>query len=192
MKHLRKAEWTDYFDDNIESEYMKDNVEAIVGHEGKKWFQWGVEAGWKGQWKGHRLRLGCTFRRIKEKQDDLVIQARGNLSDVGLKFGDDAVLEEKFIPLYEEYMNGDWEKQIELFRCPNYAAPYSVGTPELKWKEGILSVGYDWKSRYEVNFSYYRLGKRNSSPATVGAFRLWRWDGLCPRSRFFAGCCRNP
>lgn len=157
MKHLRKAEWTDYINDDLESEYMKDYVEAIAGHEGKKWFQWGVEAGWKGQWKGHRLHLDGTFRRIKEKQDNLVFQARGNLSDIGLKFGDDTVLEEKFIPHYEEYMNAEWEKQIELFRSPNYAAPYNAGTPELKWKEGILSVGYDWKNRYEVDFSYYRI-----------------------------------
>ena len=161
MKHLRKAEWTDYINDDLESEYTKDYVEAIAGHEGKKWFQWGVEAGWKGQWKGHRLHLDGTFRRIKEKQDNLVFQARGNLSDIGLKFGDDTVLEEKFIPHYEEYMKADWEKQIELFRSPNYAAPYNVGTPELKWKEGILSVGYDWKGRYEVDFSYYRIWEEN-------------------------------
>lgn len=156
MKHLQKAVWTDYINEDPESPYTQDYVEARTGHEGKKWFQWGIEAGWKGQWKGHRLRLDGTFRRIKEKQDNLVIQARGNLSDVGLRFGDDTVLEEKFIPFYEEYMNADWEKQIELFRSQTYAAPYSVGTPELKWKEGILSVGYDWKGRYGVDFSYFR------------------------------------
>ena len=157
-KHLQKAVWTDYVDDNNVSEYMKDNVEAIAGHEGKKWFQWGVETGWKGQWRGHSLHLDGTFRRIKEKQDNQILQARGNLSDIGLKYGDDAVLEEKFmLPYYDKYMNADWEERFEMMLDRlAYSAPYNVGTPELKWKEGILSVGYDWKSRYEVNFSYFR------------------------------------
>ena len=156
MKHLRKAVWTDYINEDPESPYTQDYVEARTGHEGKKWFQWGIEAGWKGQWRGHSLRLDGTFRRIKEKQDNQVLQARGNLSDIGVKYGDDAVLEDKFIPYFEKYMNADWEERFEMLSLPTYASPYRVGTPELKWKEGVLSVGYDWKSRYEANFSYFR------------------------------------
>ncbi len=157
-KSLQKAVWTDYFNDDLESEYMKDCVEARTGYEGKKWFQWGVEAGWKGQWKGHRLRLDGTFRRIKEKQDNQVLEGRANLSEVGLKYGDDAALEDKFmLPYYEKYMNADWEERIEMIHYQPYATPYYTISPERKWKEGVLSVGYDWKGRYEVDFSYFRI-----------------------------------
>ena len=158
MKTLQKTVWTDYFEEDLENHYMQDYVEAIAGYEGKKWFQWGVEAGWKGQWKGHRLRLDVTFRRIKEKQDNQVLEGRANLSEVGLKFGDNAVLEEKFLlPYYEKYMNADWEERLEMIHYQPYASPYHTGNPELKWKEGVLSVGYDWKGRYEVDFSYFRI-----------------------------------
>lgn len=158
MKNLQKTVWTDYFEEDLENYYMQDYVEAIAGYEGKKWFQWGVEAGWKGQWKGHRLRLDGTFRRVKEKQDNQVLQGRANLSEVGLKFGDNAVLEEKFmLPYYEKYMNSDWEERMEMMHYQPYAAPYHTGNPELKWKEGVLSVSYDWKGRYEVDFSYFRI-----------------------------------
>ena len=157
MKHLRRAVWTDYINEDPESQYTQDYVEARIGHEGKKWFQWGIEAGWNGQWKGHRLRLDGTFHRMKEKQDNLVMEGRANLSDIGVKYGDDAVLEDTFIPYYDNYMNADWEERLEMILDQTtYATPYIVGTPELMWKEGILSVGYDWKSRYEANFSYFR------------------------------------
>ena len=158
MKNLRKAVWTDISDED-ESEdgwYGQDYVKARTGHEGKKWFQWGVEAGWKGQWKGHRLCLDGTFRRVKEKQDNRLLEGRAVLSEVGLKYGEDAALEERFMPYYENYMNADLEGKWEMLDSPTHATPYKVGTPELKWKESILSVGYDWKNRYEVNFSYYR------------------------------------
>ena len=157
-KSLQKTVWTDYFNEDPEDHYMQDYVEARSGYEGKKWFQWGVEAGWKGQWEGHRLRLDGTFRRIKEKQDNHVLEGRANLSEVGLKYGDDAALEDKFmLSCYEKYMNADWEERFEMIHNQPYATPYRVGTPELKWKEGILSIGYDWKGRYEVDFSYYRI-----------------------------------
>ena len=157
-KNLQKTVWTDYFNEDLEDHYMQDFVEARTGYEGKKWFQWGVEAGWKGQWKGHRLRLDGTFRRMKEKQDNQVLEGRANLSEVGLKFGDDTVLEEKLmLPYYEKYMNADWEERLEMIHYGPYATPYHVGNPELKWKEGVLSVGYDWKGRYEADFSYFRI-----------------------------------
>ena len=155
MKNLRKAVWTDYFEE--EEPYMLDQVEARTGYEGEKWFQWGVEAGWKGQWKGHRLRLDGTFRRMILKGDNQVLEGSVNLSAVGLRFGDDDALEDKFmLPYYEKYLNADWEDRFEMMASQNYAAPYLVNTPELKWKEGVLSIGYDWKDRYEVDFSYYR------------------------------------
>ena len=157
MNHLYKTKWTDYITDE-EDPLVSDNVEGRAGYEGKKWFQWGVDAGWSGKWKGHRIRLDGTFRRVKEKQDNQVLEGRANLSDFGLTYGDDARFEEKFLlPNYEKYKTLDLEGKIELMHnYPNTFSPYRVGTPELKWKESILSVGYDWENRYEVNFSYYR------------------------------------
>ena len=157
MNHLYKTKWTDYITDE-DDPYVSDNVDGRAGYDGKKWFQWGVDAGWSGQWKEHRLRLDGTFRRVKEKQDVQVLEGRANLSDFGLTYGDDALFEEKYLlPKYEKYKTLDWEGQIDFMHdYPNTFSPYRVGTPELKWKESVLSARYDWKSRYEVKFSYYR------------------------------------
>ena len=154
--HPYKARWTDYVSDSDES---PDTVEATAGYEGKKWFQWGVDAGWKGQWGGHRIHLDGTFRRVKEKQDNQVLDGYAYLSLVGLGIGDDAHLEEKLLlPYYEKYKNADWEERLEMMHYDHaYAYPSNVSTPEMKWKEGSLSVGYDWKDRYKVDFSYFRL-----------------------------------
>ena len=162
-KNLCLTQWIDYISDE-EDENVNDLVVARTGYEGKKWFQWGVETGWNGQWKDHHFSLNSTFRRIKEKQDNQVLQGRANLSDVGLTYGDDAHIEEKLmLPYYEKYKNAaNWEERIELILNPTYASPYSVGTPEMKWKEGILSVDYDWKSRYKVDFSYYLIWEKKA------------------------------
>ena len=61
------------------------------------------------------------------------------------------------LPYYEKYMNADWEERIEMIHYQPYATPYYTISPERKWKEGVLSVGYDWKGRYEVDFSYFRI-----------------------------------
>ncbi len=154
--HPYKARWTDYVSDSDES---PDKVEATAGYEGKKWFQWGVDAGWKGQWGGHRIHMDGTFRRVKEKQDNQILDGYAYLSLVGLGIGDDAHLEEKFLlPYYEKYKNADLEERLEMMHYNHaYAYPSNVSTPEMKWKEGSLSVGYDWKDRYKVDFSYFRL-----------------------------------
>ena len=162
MNHLSKTTWTDYFNDGNDPS-LSDNVDGRAGYDGKKWFEWGAEAGWSGQWKGHRLRLDGSFRRTKEKQDIQVLEGRTNLSDSGLSYGDDALFEEKYLlPKYEKYKTLDWREQVEfMYDYPNMFSPYRVGTPEMKWKESVLSVGYDWKTRYEVNFSYYRCWENN-------------------------------
>ncbi len=154
--HPYKARWTDYVSDSDES---PDKVEATAGYEGKKWFQWGVDAGWKGQWGGHRIHMDGTFRRVKEKQDNQILDGYAYLSLVGLGIGDDAHLEEKFLlPYYEKYKNADLEERLAMMHYNHaYAYPSNVSTPEMKWKEGSLSVGYDWKDRYKVDFSYFRL-----------------------------------
>ena len=151
MKNLCKVEWEGYG-------YEKDpdlvrEVEATAGHAGKKWFQWGIETGWNKQWGDHRIHLDGTFRRIKEKQDNQVLWGTGDLSDIGLKYGDDdLILEKLLLPYYEEYQGGGLAYALGNF----FYFPALVGTPELKWKEGILSTGYDWKGRYEVAISYFR------------------------------------
>ena len=151
--NLCNATWVDYITDGSD-----DFVNGRAGFEAKKWFQWGVEAGWNGQWEGHRIRLDGTFRRMKEKQDLQVLGGRANLSDFGLDYGDDARFEEKFLlPSYEKYKTLNVEEWFDyMLGTPNSLSTYRVGTPEMKWKESILSAGYDWKSRYEVNFSYFR------------------------------------
>ena len=151
--NLCKATWVDYIDPST-----SDYVEGKAGFDAKRWFQWGVEAGWNGQWKGHRIRLDGSFRRMKEKQDIQILSGKANLSEFGLDYGDDAGFNEKFLlPTYEKYKNLSEEERLGYWLAsPNYFLPNSIGTPETKWKESVLSVGYDWKSRYEVNFSYYR------------------------------------
>ena len=158
MKHLRKTLWTDYINEEA-SPYYVDQVYGRAGYEGNKWFQWGVEAGWNGQWKGHRLRLDGTFHRVKETQDIQLLTGRANGADYGFEHGDDAGFEEKFLlPCYEEYKGLNLDGRTDLpLDYPNSFSPHFIGTPELKWKESVLSVGYDWKGRYEVDFSYYRI-----------------------------------
>ena len=153
MNNPYKAQWKD----NVSDDYP-DTVDATAGYKGKKWFQWGIEAGWKGQWRGHRLRLDSSFHRIKEKQDNQILEGYAQLSDLGLGYGDDAHLEEKLLlPYYEKYKNSDWEERIEMMHNHVYAYPNNVSSPEMKWKESVLSVGYDWEDRYKVDFSYFRL-----------------------------------
>lgn len=144
------AYWEDY-----PSESYADRLTAKAGHEGKKWFQWGAEAGWSGTWRGHRLRVDGTFRRMKEKQDNHVVGGVCDFKEFGLSFGDDAQVMEKYLdPEYETYLAAGG-------RTAGYEAStltyVQVNTPELKWKEGVLTVGYDWKGRYEAGFSYYRV-----------------------------------
>ena len=157
MRNLCAAKWSGYGYD--EDPTLVEQVDAKAGYEGKKWFQWGIETGWNGQWRDHRLQLNGTFRRIKEKQDNRVIQGTAQLSDIGLKYGDEALLEEKFLlPYYERYKALDWEEQIwESHSNPTHITTYNDSKPEMKWNEGVLSVAYDWKGRYELGFSYFRL-----------------------------------
>jgi TonB-dependent SusC/RagA subfamily outer membrane receptor len=143
------ATWTDY-----ESADYPDRVSARAGYERMKWYQWGVEAGWSGQWRDHRLRVDGKFHRVKEAQDNQVLYGQALLSDVGLAFGEDGLLEERFLlPYYERYKT-DWQSAVLE---QSQSLPYKVGTPEMKWKESVLSVGYAWKDRYQVDFSYFRL-----------------------------------
>lgn len=130
-------------------------VNAKAGYEGKRWYQWGAEAGWSGAWRGHRLRLDGAFRRMKEKQDNHVLGGICEITDYGLSFGDDTQVVEKYLdPAYEIYLaEGGGLVGFEASKL-NYI---KVSTPEMKWKEGVLTVGYDWKGRYEAGFSYHRV-----------------------------------
>ncbi|MBQ6763029.1 MAG: TonB-dependent receptor plug domain-containing protein [Bacteroidales bacterium] len=143
------AYWEDY-----PSESYADRLTAKAGYEGKKWFQWGAEAGWSGTWRGHRLRVDGTFRRMKEKQDNHVIGGACDITEYGLTFGNDAQVVEKYLdPAYEKFLEAGGS--IAGFEASGLTS-IGVNTPETKWKEGVLSVGYDWKGRYEAGFSYYR------------------------------------
>ena len=159
--YLCKTTWVDYISEGDNS-YVSDCVDGKAGFEAKRWFQWGVEAGWNGQWKGHRIRLDGSFRRMEEKQDLQVLSGIANLSDFGLDYGDDAGFNEKFLlPTYEKYKTLKEEERLEYWIYSSSSfIPVVIGTPEIKWKESVLSVGYDWKSRYEVDFSYYRAWEK--------------------------------
>lgn len=130
-------------------------VNAKAGYEGEKWYQWGAEAGWIGARRGHRLRLDGTFRRVKEKQDNHVIGGTCEITDYGLSFGDDAQVVEKYLdPAYAAYLAaGGGYAGFEASKLTYI----KISTPEMKWKEGIVTVGYDWKGRYEAGFSYHRM-----------------------------------
>ena len=143
------AYWEDY-----PSGSYADRLTAKAGYEGKKWFQWGAEAGWSGTWRGHRLRVDGTFRRMKEKQDNHVVGGACDITEYGLTFGNDAQVVEKFLdPAYEKFLAAGGS--IAGYEASGLTS-IGVNTPETKWKEGVLSVGYDWKGRYEAGFSYYR------------------------------------
>lgn len=145
------ANWSAY----PSSTGLSDRLSAQAGNERKKWLQWGAEAGWTGTWRGHRLRLDGTFRRIREKQDNHVVAGSCVISEYGLSFGNDAEVMEKYLdPAYEAYLAaGGGIAGIEASKLSSI----KVNTPELKWKEGVATVGYDWRGRYEAGFSYYRI-----------------------------------
>ena len=151
-----QAKWTAYGSDEW--------LNALAGYEGKKWFQWGAEAGWTGAWRGHRLRLGATFRRMVEKQDNRILGGTAGssgsgviLADAGLTFGDDANVEERLLlPGYQRYLdNGGGLDGLLASKL----SKMNVGTPEMEWKEAVATAGYDWKGRYQVDFSYFRAWK---------------------------------
>ena len=130
-------------------------LEATSGHKDTQWYQWGAEAGWSGQWKGHRLGLGATFRRIKEKQELWHLHGRTNYDDWGLPFGDDDHLEEKYLlPAYRIYQQAENPALTVLETGLTGVVDRSS---ELKWKEAVARVHYDWQDRYRLDFSYFRL-----------------------------------
>lgn len=132
-----------------------DDVFATAGYDNYKWYQWAVEAGWSAQWKGHRPHLDLSFRRIKEKRDYRILSGNTDLADIGLQFGDDDHLEERFLlPAYDRYLKAGGG--IDGIIAANLNKIASA-TPESKWKEAVLSAGYDWKDRYRVDFSYMRM-----------------------------------
>lgn len=135
--------------------YIED-VRATAGYDNYEWFQWAVEAGWSGQWKGHHPHLDLSFRRIKEKRDYRTLGGyTSSLADIGLPFGDDDHLEERFLlPAYDRYLKAGGG--IDGLRAANLST-IAFATPENKWKEAVLSAGYDWKDRYRVDFSYMRM-----------------------------------
>lgn len=147
MRNDYEATWSKLFNTTY--------VDATTGHNDSQWSQWAVEAGWSGQWRGHRPRIDLSFRRIKEKQDYRKLRGSTNPADAGLSFGDDEHLEERFLlPAYNRYL--DAGGGIDGIIASNLSS-INEGTPEIKWKEAVLSAGYDWKDRYRVDFSYLRM-----------------------------------
>lgn len=105
--------------------------------------------------EGHRPHLDLSFRRIKEKRDYRTLSGHTALADIGLQFGDDDHLEERFLlPAYDRYLKAGGG--IDGIIAANLNKIASA-TPESKWKEAVLSAGYDWKERYRVDVSYMRM-----------------------------------
>ena len=129
---------------------------AESGNVGRKWYQWGAEAGWSGVWRGHRLRLGMTFQRVTEKQEYRILRGSNRYTDtMGLTRGDEEHMEEYFLlPAYEKYLAAGGGLDGYNASKLSYV---NDDSPELKWKQSVLSAGYDWKGRYRADFSYFRL-----------------------------------
>ena len=126
-----------------EASWVKDlTVDAEAGSKKADWFQWGAEAGWSGQWRGHRLCLDATFRHLREKQENLILGGEDNYADFGLAFGEDGQVEAKYLRPQYETMTSKL-KTID------------TSSPELKWKETVLSAAYDWKDRYRMKVSCF-------------------------------------
>lgn len=142
------------FQNQYDATWFKEfTVEVKAGTTGTNWFQWGAEAGWSGQWGGHRLSMDATFRRIKEKQEHQILGGAVRYADYGLAFGEDDGVEAKYLlPQYDVFLskgggNDGW--------LATKLQSINAGTPEVKWKETALSADYDWNGRYKMAVSCY-------------------------------------
>ena len=140
--------------DDISLNISKDNLSLT---------QWGVETGWSGQWKGHRLNLDARFRKVSGKRWDGFFKAAPNAETLGLTTDDIDDLENKVMNPYfesdpmpesdEDFF--DWIEQMSKFGLKGARIPSDRF--KLNWKETSLSAAYDWKNRYEVGYSFYEL-----------------------------------
>ena len=155
--HSYQAEWEDVEEDNY------DRLSAASTHYDSKWYQWGIDAGWSGQWRGHHFNVEGRFRRLVQEKERKMVKGTTNPNQFGLIFADDAHVEEYYLdPAYAAYvaLTGKEDYSIEdaLILSQTYGLG-SVGTRphDVKWKESGLTAGYDWKNRYKLGFSYYKL-----------------------------------
>ncbi len=152
-----EAGWLDTQDDNY------DRLTAASTHYDSKWYQWGIDAGWSGQWKGHHLNVEGRFRRLALEKTSHVVIGEQNPNKFGLQFADDAHVEEYYLdPAYAAYIalteKEDYTIEDAFLLRETYGLRAVSSLPyDVKWKETGLSVGYDWKDRYKLGFSYYKL-----------------------------------
>lgn len=152
-----EAGWLDTQDDNY------DRLTAASTHYDSKWYQWGIDAGWSGQWKGHHLNVEGRFRRLALEKTSHVVIGEQNPNKFGLQFADDAHVEEYYLdPAYAAYIalteKEDYTIEDAYLLRETYGLRAVSSLPyDVKWKETGLSVGYDWKDRYKLGFSYYKL-----------------------------------
>ena len=160
----------------------KGNVSAVAGFTGGKWYHWMAEAGWSGTWRGHRLGLDATFRRMKEKQDIRILGGNTLLADYGLTYGDDEHLEEKYLlPAYDKYLAAGGGTDGFVASKLGMVEDHPSEPDGLKWKEGVLRAAYDYRNRIRAEFSYYRMWEEKLSkeegygiPAVTLGFNPWK------------------
>ena len=153
--HSYIATWEDYFENN---EY--DSAEADDSYKRPSGYQWGIDAGWTGSWKGHRVHLDGRFRRVKEEQQNRRIKAYCKTEENGISIGNDDRLVKEFLDkAYEAYVstvNGDgWDFMETLIQYGISQVAYAPRT--LQYKETGLSAGYDWNGRYNVDYAFHQL-----------------------------------
>jgi len=140
-----------------------DDISLNISEDNLSLTQWGVEAGWSGQWKGHRLNLDARFRKVSGKRWDGFFKAAPNAETLGLTTDDIDDLENKVMnPYFESNPRPesdedlfDWIEQMGKFGLKSARIPSDRF--KLDWKETSLSAAYDWKNRYEVGYSFYEL-----------------------------------
>ena len=130
------------------------SVFVTDGHDDRSLLQWGLAAGYAFDKGNHHVRTNLVFRGLDETRDRLYLSGEGILSTWGLDFGDDGSVREKFLlPAYGQWKkNGAWP----TFADGSFLSRASGGPGEIRWKEGVLSLGYDWKGRYQAHLVYHQ------------------------------------
>ena len=153
--HSYIATWKDYFEYN---EY--DSAHADDWSKKPSGYQWGIDAGWTGRWKGHRVHLDGRFRRVKEEQQNRRIEASCLTSKTGIDFGDDDRLVKEYLnKAYEAYSSARKGDSVDFIETLiQYGISQVAYAPQtLQYKETALSAGYDWNGRYSVDYAFHQL-----------------------------------
>lgn len=139
-----------------------ERVTFNTSENGYKLTQWGVEAGWSGQRKGHRLNIDARFRRVNEDSREEFLNANPDVASLGLSRKDIDDLDNKVkIPCFEEWFEPSSESLFDWIEMTSKYGMRSARHPSDKtnmhWKETVLSTGYDWEKRYEAGYSFFEL-----------------------------------